>query len=190
MLFTQEQSVPILKPKSLDEAILVWIRKPHVVNRRLCGASILVEIETSGNEEKYFLKNPTNLSSKVNIELLKQEALTALKSELILKELSVELRENMCSKLVKALEYIEKDELLGRVWFFVRRLVFKGNVAPRCELILKSLFCFRKLIKQIVFFSFQHNQISIHISASSLTMFLSPNSSQDYLFLFNAADRM
>lgn len=182
MEFEEIKSVEILKASSLDEAILVWVKKPHVVDRRLCGASILLEKELSVNDKKICVNenkidlnennidiNENKIGVTDNFDNWKRQIIEGLKIDIdseLKEQLAFELRRELFCKLIDALEYLGKEAMAKGCRMFVRRLVYRGNRDPSYELIIKSnhyynYFYFFYKIKEIKLDNFYFNSCKI-----------------------------
>ena len=64
--------------ESFEKALTIWIKKPHVANRRLCGSEVIFEISWSLSEikEKLFLEPA--IFSAINIKFANNESLLKL----------------------------------------------------------------------------------------------------------------
>lgn len=56
--------------ESFCDAITIWINKPHVVNRRLCGSKIVYQNSTTDTNIDDFLKECLSCSEKYNSDAI------------------------------------------------------------------------------------------------------------------------
>ena len=123
MNFIEIANVKVSKVLSLNEAILVWIKKPHVVNRRLCGASIIFD--------SYLHKNEKNIDCTSLVESLKLDFFDRqiINSDLI---------EELCSKISSGCQFMKKQGFCDKTYFFLRKIVSRESFLPTYEAILTS----------------------------------------------------